>query len=92
MSAMTRLFLLVAFAIFHVPIIVTQEDSEVSVRMPDNETVVMMKINIKNNKTMDVDHGVSMYCSLQYPINVLGVKSTKQSCRNSSGCRSNRKG
>lgn len=57
MSTMTRL-LLVAVAIFHAPI--TQEDSEVSVRMPDNETVVVMRIDIKNNKTRDVDSGVSM--------------------------------
>ena len=68
MSAMTRLFLLVAFAMFHVPIIVTQEDSEVSVRMPDNETVVVMKINIKNNKTRNVDHGVSMFLSFKCSI------------------------
>ena len=68
MSVMARLFL-VAFAMFHVPIIVTQEDSEVSVMMPDNETVVVMKINIKNNKTRNVDHSVSMFlgfkCSMQ---------------------------
>ena len=37
-----------------------EEDSEVSVRMPDNETVVVMRIDIKNNKTRDVDSGVSM--------------------------------
>ena len=75
MCVMARLFL-VSFAMFHVPIIVTQEDSEVSVRMPDNQTVVVMKINIKNNKTRNVDHGVSILllkCSIavglqKYPI------------------------
>ena len=67
MSAMARLFL-VAFTMFNVPIIVTQEDSEVSVRMPDNETVVVMKINIKNNKTRNVDHGVSMFLSFKCSI------------------------
>ena len=64
MCVMARLFL-VSFAMFHVPIIVTQEDSEVSVMMPDNETVVVMKINIKNNKTRNVDHGVRMF-QMQY--------------------------
>ena len=56
---MIRLFL-VATAIFHVPIIVAS-DSEVSVQMPDNETVVMMKIDIKNNKTSNVDRGVRLF-------------------------------
>ena len=58
---MVRLFL-VAAAIFHfhVPIIVAS-DSEVSVQMPDNETVVMMKIDIKNNKTRDIDRGVRLF-------------------------------
>ena len=67
MSAMARLFL-VAFTMFHVPISVTQDDSEVSVRMPDNETVVVMKINIKNNKTRNVDHGVSMFLAFKCSI------------------------
>ena len=56
---MVRIFL-VAAAVFHVPIIVAS-DSEVSVQMPDNETVVMMKIDIKNNKTSNVDRGVRLF-------------------------------
>ena len=40
---MVRLFLFAS--IVHVPICV--QDSELSVKMPDNETVVMMKIDIK---------------------------------------------
>ena len=54
---MVRFFLIAA--IVHVPISV--QDSEISVKMPDNETMVMMKIDIKNNKTEDVDHGVSRF-------------------------------
>ena len=60
-SVMVRHILMAAM--FHVPIILAG-NSEVSVRMPDNETVVMMKIDIKNNKTTDVDHGVSMFSFL----------------------------
>ena len=56
---MLRLFL-VATAIFQAQIIVAS-DSEVSVQMPDNETVVMMKIDIKNNKTRDIDRGVRLF-------------------------------
>ena len=63
MSTMTRLFLL-AFMTFHVPISDTQEDSEVSVSMPDNETVVVMRININNKKTRDVDSRVSMHVNI----------------------------
>ena len=58
-SSMVIVFL-VAAAIFHVQIIVAS-DSEVSVQMPDNETVVMMKIDIKNNKTRDIDRGVRLF-------------------------------
>ena len=54
---MVRIFLIAS--IVHVPICV--QDSELSVKMPDNETVVMMKIDIKNNKTEDVDSGVSRF-------------------------------
>ena len=56
---MVRIFL-VAAAVLYAPIIVAS-DSEVSVRMPDNETVVMMKIDIKNNKTRDIDRGVRLF-------------------------------
>ena len=52
---MVRLF--VFASIVYVPICV----QEFSVKMPDNETVVMMKIDIKNNKTEDVDRGVSRF-------------------------------
>ena len=51
--------LLLFASIVHVPICV--QDSELSVKMPDNETVVMMKIDIKNNRTEDVGRGVSRF-------------------------------
>ena len=62
--SMVRLFL-VAAAIFHFHVqIIVASDSEVSVQMPDNETVVMMKIDIKNNKTSNVDRGARLFLCL----------------------------
>ena len=52
---MIQMFLMVTFLQFPLSVI---QDTEVSVKMPDNETVVLMKIDVHNDETMHSNHGV----------------------------------
>lgn len=55
MFIMIQMFLMVTFLQFPLSVI---QDTEVSVKMPDNETVVLMKIDVHNDETMHSNHGV----------------------------------